>query len=225
MLEDAYLQGTTRFNTSDLRVESGKRISYLKFVVPAITENITTAKLVLNVSTDSGNGVIEIFKGSSNTWTENNLSTTNKPNEGTKIGTLNTNYNIGQSYEWTLSGITSGETVTLIIKQTGGNDVSFSAKEGANTPKLVLDVVCNTNNRSSSQSDAMISIFPNPIEDNATISGLKVGDEVVVYDFSGNEKMRITAKSEKETVEFSSLREGFYFVSINGTKATQIIKK
>ncbi len=140
--QDAYLQGTTRFNTADLRIESGNRVSYIKFTAPSTTETVTGVKLELTVSTDNGNGLIEIFKGSSNDWTEENLSNSNKPEEGTKIGSLNTTYSIGQSYQWDLSEIEPGETVSLIIKQTGGNDVSFHSKEGATAPKLIFELDC-----------------------------------------------------------------------------------
>ncbi|WP_299187263.1 DUF5060 domain-containing protein [uncultured Aquimarina sp.] len=141
--QDAYLQGTTLFNTSDLRVESGNRVSYLQFVVPTPSETITGVKLQLSVSTDGGNGLIEVYKGTSNNWTESTLSNTNKPEEAALLGSLNTTYSEGQSYEWNLSGISAGETVSLVIKQTGGNDVSFSSKEGSNAPKLVLELDCN----------------------------------------------------------------------------------
>lgn len=141
--EDAYLQGTTAINDQELRVESGNRITYLKFTVPSTTENITNTKLELTVSSDAGSGLIEVFKGTSNNWTESNLSDANKPGEGAKIGTLNTTYSLGQSYQWTLTDITPGETVSLIIKQTGGNDVSFSSKEGTNAPRLILELECN----------------------------------------------------------------------------------
>lgn len=141
--QDAYLQGANRFNNGSLRIESGKRVSYIQFEVPSITENVTSTKLELTVSTDGGSGLIEIFKGNSNNWTENNLSNSNKPAEGAKIGSLNTTYSIGQSYQWELSGITPGETISLIIKQTGGNDVSFSSKEGTSAPKLILEFECS----------------------------------------------------------------------------------
>lgn len=223
--DDAYLQGTTRFNTGDLRVESGKRVSYLKFVVPTVTAAISNAKLVLTVSSDSGNGLIEVFKANSNDWTEGTITSTNKPNEQTVIGTLNTNYNIGQPYEWTLSGLKSGETITLIVKQTGGNDVSFSSKEGANTPKIILNVACTTASKIIANEELKVMVFPNPIHDNATVSGLQIGDKVIVYDFSGNKKLQFKAKSENEVVDFSTLKEGTYFVSINGNKGIQVIKK
>ncbi|CAM4083006.1 MULTISPECIES: T9SS type A sorting domain-containing protein [Flavobacterium] len=229
VIEDAYLQGTTRFNTGDLRIENGKRISYLKFVVPTIPGNITSAKLVLNVSTDSGNGLIEIFKGSSNTWTENNLSTSNKPNEGTKIGSLNTNYNIGQSYEWLLSGIHSGEIIILIVKQIGGNDVSFSSKEGSNQPKLLLDVVCSSTNKNSyeastSNSNSVnLTMYPNPAKDDVTVSGLEVGDEISIHDLQGKTIQDLKVISTEQTLSISSLKAGMYILVVKGKKQLKLV--
>ncbi len=139
---DAYLQGTTLINSAELRVESGNRVSYLQFNMPSTTEEVTGVKLRMSVSTDGGSGLIEIYKGNSNNWTESNLSNNNKPAEGALIGSLNTSYNTGQSYEWNLSGVIAGETISLIVKQTGGNDVSFSSKEGSNAPRLVLEFEC-----------------------------------------------------------------------------------
>ncbi|WP_271785147.1 carbohydrate-binding protein [Aquimarina algiphila] len=143
--EDLYLQGADRFNNGDLRIESGKRVSYLKFQVPSVSKPLETVKLELTVSSDSGNGLIEVFKGTSNNWTETNLSNNNKPGEGVKLGSLNTTYSKNQSYQWELSGVTPGETISLIVKQTGGNDVSFSSKEGVKAPRLILKLRCNDN--------------------------------------------------------------------------------
>ncbi len=161
---DAYLQGTTLFNSAELRVESGNRISYLQFDVPSTTEVITGVKLQMTVSSDGGSGLIEVFKGNSDNWTEASLSDANKPGEGAMIGSLNTTYSVGQSYTWNLSGVTAGETISLIVKQTGGNDVSFSSKEGSNAPTLLLELECNDGG-GSGDCDAVtmtaVTDFPN----------------------------------------------------------------
>ncbi|WP_299432583.1 DUF5060 domain-containing protein [uncultured Aquimarina sp.] len=161
--QDAYLQGATLFNSSELRVESGNRVSYLKFVVPSPSEAITGVKLQMSVSTDGGNGLIEVYKGTSNNWTESNLSDSNKPGEGDLIGSLNTTYSEGQSYEWNLSGINAGETVSLVIRQTGGNDVSFSSKEGSNAPKLVLELDCDDGGGDGDGSNTCVALEENGI--------------------------------------------------------------
>ncbi|MDO6490961.1 MULTISPECIES: carbohydrate-binding protein [unclassified Cellulophaga] len=155
LAQDAYLQGTTRFNNGDLRVESGKRLAYLQFTVPATTKTVTSAKLELTVSSDGGNGLIEVFKGSANSWSEANLSNSNKPSEGVKLGSLNTNYSVGNTYTWNLSNVTPGQTISLIVKQTGGNDVSFSSKEGVASPRLILNIECD---EVSSAVDTSISL-------------------------------------------------------------------
>lgn len=149
-LDDAYLQGATHFNTTELRTENNNRLSYLKFTVPTTTETVTAVKLELTVSSDPGNGIIEIHRGNTNNWTETNLSNTNKPTENGLLGALDTTYSIGNSYEWILNGVTQGETISLIIKQTNGNDVSFSSKEGNNAPTLKLEYGdCDNNNNSN----------------------------------------------------------------------------
>ena len=161
--QDAYLQGSTLFNSSELRVESGNRVSYLKFDVPSPSETITGVKLQMSVSTDGGNGLIEVYKGTSNNWTESNLSDSNKPGEGDLIGSLNTTYSEGQSYEWNLSGVNAGETVSLVIRQTGGNDVSFSSKEGSNVPKLVLELDCDGGGGDGDGSNTCVALEENGI--------------------------------------------------------------
>ncbi len=193
---DAYLQGTTLFNNAELRTESGNRVTYLKFTAPSTTETITATKLKLTVSTDGGNGTIEIYKGSSNNWNETNLSNTNKPSENGLLGSLNTNYGVGQTYEWPLTGITQGETISLIVKQTGGNDVSFSSKEGSNAPKLVLEY--------GDCDDCTTSVTMNAITDfpNFTINGFAAG-----YIDNNRNAMAIDASQYKD--EFAAARGSF----------------
>ena len=172
LTNDAYLQGTTKFNNAELRVESGRRIAYLQFTVPSTTKNVISTKLQLTVSSDSGSGLIEVFKGSSTNWTEANLSNSNKPSEGTKLGQLNTNYSVGSTYSWDLSNVTPGQTISLIIKQTGGNDVSFSSKEGSSAPKLILEVECDD---ASGAVDNAISLPGTlEVEDFVNQSGIEV---------------------------------------------------
>ncbi|WP_435313120.1 CBM96 family carbohydrate-binding protein, partial [Cellulophaga fucicola] len=113
--EDAYLQQSSRYNTSELRVEGNRRVSYLQFKIPSNAATIVNAKLQLTVSTDSGSGRIDVLKGKSNSWTEDNLSTTNKPLQGSTLGTLTTTYTKGKTYSWTLSNLKPGETVSVLV--------------------------------------------------------------------------------------------------------------
>ncbi|WP_299895589.1 glycosyl hydrolase family 28-related protein [uncultured Aquimarina sp.] len=219
--EDAYLQGTARYNKRELRVEDSRRVSYLKFSFPSSTkQKVKSAKLELTVSSDSGNGLIEVYQGDSNNWKETTLSTTNKPNIKTKLGSLNTLYKLKKSYQWTLSNITPGKTISLIIKQKGGNDVSFSSKENTNPPKLILELECEKRFTQSLN----LTIFPNPTSDFLTISGVKSGESIIVYDLSGKKRKSIIAVDEEERLELSELPSGQYMIKASG-KSSLFIKE
>ncbi|OWW25030.1 hypothetical protein B4Q04_10795 [Zobellia sp. OII3] len=228
---DAYLQGTTRFNTNELRVEKDKRLSFLKFTLPADLPAITDAKLDLTVSTDNGNGRIEIIKGKSNNWTEDNLSSSNRPQEDQVLGVLTDTYAKGKTYQWTLSGLKAGETITLIVKQSSGNDVSFWSKEGSNAPKLTLKSDCNaaTENVALSMeavgSDPIVKVYPNPASDFISVSHVNIGEELIVYDFLGNIVLREVVKQSEPVLDVSPLKKGNYILSVQGKNSFQFIKK
>ncbi|WP_109433816.1 family 16 glycosylhydrolase [Aquimarina sp. AU119] len=157
-IDDAYLQGSTRFNTTSLRTENGRRVSYLKFNVSDIKGTITDANLKLTVSNDAGSGNINVNAGNSNTWTENNLSTSNAPGVGLLLGNLNKTYSLNQTQNFTLSNVVlNGNFLTLVVTQTGGNDVSFASDESQNG-KPVLTITYNP------------SSDPNPNQDPSAVS-------------------------------------------------------
>ncbi|MCL5244247.1 T9SS type A sorting domain-containing protein [Cellulophaga sp. 20_2_10] len=229
--EDAYLQGSQKYNTSELRVEKGKRVSYLKFKIPSNIASIVSATLHLSVSTDSGDGGIDIIKGRSSNWTEDNLSSTNKPLEASKIGTLTGSYLLGKTYQWSLSNLQAGETVTLLVKQISGNDVSFWSKGGVKPPKLVLKLNCtqeNTNSIFSLKADnstTEVKVYPNPAQNYITISGIASGKQIVVFDFTGNVVLKKVARSTAETLDISGLRPGTYIIKAEGEKSIHFFKK
>nr|WP_281989280.1 T9SS type A sorting domain-containing protein [Aquimarina aggregata] len=143
-IDDAYLQGGTRFNSTVLRTENGKRVSYLKFDVSNISGTITDANLKLTVNGDAGNGNINVNNGNSNNWNESNLSTSNAPGTGALLGSLNKTYSLNQAQNFKLNNLSvSGNFLTLVVTQTGGNDVSFASDENQNG-KPVLTITYNT---------------------------------------------------------------------------------
>ncbi|WP_165750257.1 T9SS type A sorting domain-containing protein [Cellulophaga sp. Z1A5H] len=228
---DAYLQASTRYNSNELRVENGKRVSYLQFKIPSTVAPIVEAKLSLTVSTDSGSGRIAIIKGNSNSWTEENLSATNKPSETILLGSLNSTFALGQSYQWILSDITAGETVTILVRQVNGNDVSFWSKEGKNTPKLSLTLDCSATRVAAVQSVLVeekklnTKIYPNPAQNYLVVSDLMKEDTLIVYDFSGTMILKKIAQNTEEYLDVSKLKKGSYILSISGKTSFQFIKE
>ncbi|MEM9836036.1 MAG: S8 family serine peptidase, partial [Bacteroidota bacterium] len=179
-IHDAYLQGSSRYNTTELRVENGNRVSYLMFDISGATGPITSAQLVMEVGSDGGNGVITVHKGSSNNWTETNISNANKPSPIQQLGNLNTSYSGSNTYTWNLTpGAFSGNTVSLIVRHDSGNDVSFKSSENtdvAGRPQLVLEYgnALTTPDNDGSFRAAVLSsekelrVFPNPFQDELT---------------------------------------------------------
>ncbi|NJO00956.1 MAG: hypothetical protein HC880_04005 [Bacteroidia bacterium] len=105
---------------------------------------IVSAQLKMIVTADPGNGLIKVFKGSSNNWTETNLSTGNRPNPSGELASLNGNFNLGQTYTWNLdaSQLSGGGALSLIMQHMSGNDVAFASKENrqVSIPKLIIEV-------------------------------------------------------------------------------------
>jgi|GEM_PF-3927611 len=142
--QDAYLQGTTNFNTTELRVEQGNRVSYLMYDLSNITGTVVNATLEMTVNTDAGSGRITVQKGATNNWTEINLNTTNKPAAAGALGELTkANFQTNTTYTWPLNGVTLGGNFSMILTQTTGNDVSFRSQEHSITttrPTLCLTI-------------------------------------------------------------------------------------
>lgn len=139
---DAYIQGTTPYNTAELKVESPNRVAYFKFDVSGITDDVLSAKLALRCAGDAGSGTIRLYAGSHNNWTETTITDANKPTTGSEVGSRNGTFSTGTTYEFEVKDLLDGAgdgTYTLIAQMdSGGNDAWFSSKEGAVAPKLIV---------------------------------------------------------------------------------------
>ncbi|VGO17556.1 hypothetical protein PDESU_06153 [Pontiella desulfatans] len=140
VVHDAYIQGTTPFNTSELKIEANNRVAYLQFDVSGISDDVVSAQLSLTCAGDAGSGTIRLYKGSHNTWTETTLTDANKPATGAEVGSMSGSFALGTTYEFDVTSLLDGDgTYTLVAKMdSGGNDAWFSSKEGATAPKLTV---------------------------------------------------------------------------------------
>lgn len=139
-IDDAYLDNGTRYNDTLLKVEDGRRVSYLKFNVTGIVGTISNATLRMSVTGDAGSGTIRVLNGSSNDWTEGNLSTTNAPTTGTQFSAQTGTMALGSVVDFDLgTSITANGTYTFVLEMNAnGNDVWFSSSEGDEAPELIV---------------------------------------------------------------------------------------
>lgn len=137
--DDAYLESGTKQDNNLLRVEPGRRVAYLKFNVSGVS-NVTDAKLKLQVNSDAGSGTVRAYEGTSNNWTEGNLSNNNAPGKGTQVANRSGAWNVGTTYTLDVDSLVSGNgTVTVILEMDAdGNDAAFSSSESATPPQLVI---------------------------------------------------------------------------------------
>lgn len=69
-------------------------------------------------------------------------------------------------------------------------------------------------------------IYPNPVDDVATIESSEVIDVITVYNASGtmvDKQMNVNANTT--AIDFSRFAKGLYFVKLNNQKAIKVIKK
>ncbi|MBP2833219.1 T9SS type A sorting domain-containing protein [Aquimarina sp. U1-2] len=233
-IDDAYLQGNTRYNTTDLRIEAGNRVSYLLFDVGNLNGSIDSAELKLSVGSDPGHGQIRVYLGTSVNWTERNLSNSNKPSKGRLLATKNTSYTTNKFYTWNLDGLATSGKICLIVEHTSGNDVSFWSKEGAKKPELTVTTRANRQAREFTSNEAKeihVSMHPNPANDVVFLQKLPAtAYRVEVYSFNGYKVISKPIVKKQSTVEVNldKLPTGIYFVKIyskdSNTLSTRLLK-
>ncbi len=147
-VNDAYFQDGTGFNTQVNRLEEDSRISYLMFdlsQIESIGGVITAATLEFIIHEDTGNGIIDVYKGNSNDWSENNLTPDSAPSKDVLLGSIEKEYKLNERIQIDLDVQEIAlEYATLILFHRGGNDLAFASQENNNFEGPKLKVVYET---------------------------------------------------------------------------------
>lgn len=214
-IHDAYTQGVNGFNDEVLRLEDGRRTSYLQFDLPAVPSGseVKSATLKLTVSTDFGGGTITAFNSNNVNWTEQGLDAGNAPQTSSQITQVSGPFETGQTYEVDVNGFTANNNkVTFVLQSngTGVDDVSFASKENTSfaTPRLQLttDRITSVNNKGNAES---IQVFPNPSLDGRFTLSTPV--EWMVKDINGNK----INSGDTDKIDLSSFESGIYMLVID----------
>ncbi|WP_010522133.1 CBM96 family carbohydrate-binding protein [Aquimarina agarivorans] len=230
---DAFLQNGVNNNTNLLKVENGRRVTFLKFDLSSVEGTIKDATLELTVTGDAGNGIIKVYKGiDTNGWTEGNLSSANAPEKDIELASLNENYGLNSKISFPLTNLEKSNFITLIIEMDEGNDVSFASKENANGPELIITSTNSTLsiNRPDLNKEVNIAIFPNPTTDFVIIQQTKGASlrMVKVYSLNGLLLQTIVndgATNETLSIDLTNYSNGIYLLSLqNFENKTEILK-
>lgn len=226
-IHDAYLQGTTRYNSTNIRVENGKRVGYLMFDLSDVDGAVETLDLQFTIFSDTGNGNVNVNLGTSDSWTETNLSSANKPEAGVLLGNLNTTYSLGSTYTVSLdaSKIT-GDTLTLVLTATSGNDFDFGSKENTTSTAPRLLINDNTANKGIDvTSGVTIEVYPNPVVDVINFKGDIEGATVKIYNVLGAFQKETILGSTQSSLDISDFATGVYLLSVSNITDGQFISE
>jgi len=219
VIDGTYLEGdkNPKANGPLLRAEEGNREIYLKFDLSSFNETINQAQLQMQVSSDPGNGFLEVFKGSSSNWNESSLTGTNKPIAvGNAISSISGEHLVGNTKIWDLdiSDISSGDFITLIVRHRNGNDVAFASDETNEAPVLIV----HSAGSEFSLSENLFNLSPNPASDRIALEFETsiVLNMIFIYDLTGKLILSETAgdiqADGKYYLDVSDLPNGMYFV-------------
>ena len=144
--DDAYVRSdraSRNFGSAaDLRVRKGNRTltTYLKFNVTGLAGTVTSAKIRLKVNDGSTDGGM-IFEAA-DTWDENTVTfNTAPPVIGPVLSSLG-NLAVGSVAEYDVTAAISSDGVYSFCISSNSNDrLTFSSKEGATVPELVISYV------------------------------------------------------------------------------------
>jgi len=136
-----FSNGRCKFsNGRFLKVEAGRRTSYLKFAVPE-GGDVLGAKLRLTQLVDPGGGKLRVSDGSHHKWSEQSISAKSAPKPLREVSRRNGWVSLNQVIELdVLSLINKGGTYTLVVTLdgAGANDIWFGSKESPHPPELVI---------------------------------------------------------------------------------------
>lgn len=140
-------------NGTTLTVAKSKSIesrTYLKFEVSGVTTNILSAKVLMHAKVNSKQGGT-LARVNSTTWTETNMTWSNKPALGTVLASIttavnknnfgNTGNSLGDYYEWDVtSAVTANGTYAFGVTCTNCSSTYNSSEDTKFQPFLVLTV-------------------------------------------------------------------------------------
>ncbi len=226
-IQDAFMQGTTRYDKDVVRIEQDQRIGYLMFDLSSIKGSITKAELKFTIASDAGKGKVNIYQGNGDQWTEKTLSNSNKPKTGTLMGSIEDNFKIGETKTVSLksNAIKTGGKLSLLVSAQSGNDFAFGSKEGkAAKPSLVI-TYSSTSGRENSREIELVEasqpvVYTDPITHQLMVNFPNDHNyyylQVINVHGQTVYSSAVDGKDTAAEIDLRKVRSGVYFVQMIG---------
>lgn len=222
-IHDAYVEDANSKNDGVLRLEEGRRKTYLQFELPDVPAGfeITEASLKLTVDTDFGGGTIVVYNSTDNNWIESGISQNNAPSAGQELSQLSGPFATGNTYSLDVLGfeMRNGK-VTFVLESngTGADDVSFASKENTTYAKPVLSVKVDRVTSIDESMNISLTVFPNPSENGMFHLSVETNWEVV------DSKEQSIKSGNTRDINLLEQASGLYFLRTEG-KMLKLVKE
>lgn len=140
-IQDAHIDGSNGYNQEIMRLEEGRRLSFLMFDLSSIEGTIMSATLQFTVHGDNGDGTIMVEKAIPTDWTESGINASNAPVKDIEVGAIQKQFSTGITEKIELnSPDIQPEVTTFILKHKSGNDLAIASRENNSVsgPKLIV---------------------------------------------------------------------------------------
>lgn len=131
--------GANYGNNSELNTDSSPaKVTWLRFAVAGATAPITRAYVRMYV-TDPSNAGGDLYRVTSNSWSENRITWSNQPAiDGPKVASVGA-VRASTWYEWDVTAAVTGDgTYTFALKSGSADGADYKSGETGRPPKLVL---------------------------------------------------------------------------------------
>ncbi len=89
----------------------------------------------------------------------------------------------------------------------------------------IITAESSASRKSAMKEGPIMSIYPNPVVDELSISGLEAGDLILIHDLMGVKMKQLSVQEATESISVNDLNSGQYIISISGKAKFQMIKK
>ncbi len=110
----------------------------------------------------------------------------------------------------------------------GTDTVMYSVTNGcgtASTAKTIEIINCTTGIQNTAQQDQHVTLFPNPAQNNITISSAVPVETVSIHNLLGQQMFSRRFDLNSVRIDISGFSPGIYFVSVNGMTAGKFVKE
>ncbi len=139
---NVYTERNRILSGQHLKVEDGRRVSYLKFEIPELG-NIAGARLRLKQMIDPGAGTLCLWHGNHENWSEQTHRISNLPQRLRLVAKHTGWVKLDQEIEFDVSSMiqkAGSYTIIMTLEGDSSNDVWFGSSESSHPPELILFV-------------------------------------------------------------------------------------